>query len=124
MNTRQFFHSCQFLPNAPPSTAGPTVYTMHVCLYPKTAQRGLCVLDAYTAIYYTIGANLMYIRCYSTWADDDTKEQLWLAIKPNGWMSAGPIKSQCYFYIPETVESWCKIIDPLLTHIPANDYIV
>ena len=66
----------------------------------------------------------MYVRCYSCWADDATQEQLWLAVQKQGWVCAGPVDPQCYFYIPETVESWCLLIDPQLTRIPANDHII
>lgn len=66
----------------------------------------------------------MYVRCYSTWADPDTQEQLWLAVQGKGWVCAGPIKEQCYFYIPEDRVSWCLLIDPALRPVPKNDYII
>lgn len=66
----------------------------------------------------------MYVRCYSTWADESTQEQLWLALRNKGWISATPIKGINYFYIPETLETWCLVIDPSLKRYPKDDYII
>jgi hypothetical protein len=66
----------------------------------------------------------MRVCCYSTWADQSTQEQLWLALKDKGWISAGPTQGINYFYIPEHLLTWCKLIDPTLKHHPKNDWIV
>jgi hypothetical protein len=66
----------------------------------------------------------MYVRCYSTWADAATQEQLWLALRDKGWMGAGPVNPINYFYIPEYLESWCLLIDSSLRRVPENDWII
>jgi hypothetical protein len=66
----------------------------------------------------------MYVRCYSTWADESTQEQLWLALRNKGWFGAGPTKGINYFYIPENLLTWCLLIDPSLKHYPKDDYII
>jgi hypothetical protein len=66
----------------------------------------------------------MYIRCYSSHADEATQEHLWTTIQASGWISATPIRSINYYYIPEPLLSLCLLIDSSLTHHPGRDYIV
>jgi len=66
----------------------------------------------------------MYIRCYSSWADSATHQQLWAVIKDRGWISSGPVMGNVYFYIPETLVPWCLLIDSTMTHRPKEDWIV
>jgi hypothetical protein len=64
------------------------------------------------------------IRCYSSHATEATQEQLWTTIQPQGWISASPVRSVTYFYIPEHLLSWSLLIDSTLRAHPGRDYIV
>ena len=66
----------------------------------------------------------MYIRCYSTWADNSTQEQVWRVLRDKGWLSSGPVTGWNTFYIPDHLVSWCLLIDPTLKHHPKDDWIV
>ncbi len=66
----------------------------------------------------------MRVCCYSTWADLPVQEQLWLAVRDHGWISAGPVEGVNYYYIPETLVSWCLLIDPSLRACPSCDWFV
>ena len=66
----------------------------------------------------------MYVRCYSTWADTATQEQLWLALRNRGWIGATAVRGMNYFYIPENLLAWCLLIDPTLRHHPKDDWII
>jgi hypothetical protein len=65
----------------------------------------------------------MYIRCYSSHASESVQEQLWTTIQKTGWISATPIRSINYYYIPEPLVAWCLLIDSSLTPHPARDYL-
>ena len=66
----------------------------------------------------------MYVRCYSTHSSMDVQEQLWAVLRSKGWFGAGPVVGINYFYIPETLETWCLIIDPSLKRYPKEDWII
>jgi hypothetical protein len=66
----------------------------------------------------------MYIRCYSTWANISTQEQVWQVLRDKGWISAGPIKGYNHFYIPDHLVTWCLLIDPTLKHHPTDDWLL
>ena len=66
----------------------------------------------------------MYIRCYSSSASASTQEQLWLTVQQGGWVSASPVPSVTYFYIPESLLAWAFLIDSTLRPHPTRDYIV
>ena len=63
----------------------------------------------------------MYIRCYSSFADDSTKERVWRLIYGRGWMSDRV--DHIRFYIPEDLLSFALLIDDTLTPDRRNDYI-
>ena len=67
----------------------------------------------------------MYMRllCYESTSDITTQEQLWLAVRNNGWMSCGPIQGVNRFYIPESRVFWALLVDPTLRRLPNDDYI-
>jgi hypothetical protein len=67
----------------------------------------------------------MYIRCYDSWADDSTQEQLWLLIKQGkkGWVSSTGVSQCIRWYIPEDLLSFALIIDSRLVPRPKLDYV-
>jgi hypothetical protein len=65
----------------------------------------------------------MYIHCYSSHAEESVQEQLWLTVQQGGWISATPIRSINYYYIPERLLSLCLLIDSTLTAHPTRDYL-
>jgi len=65
----------------------------------------------------------MYIRCYSSHAEESVQEQLWTYVQQGGWISATPIPTINYYYIPERLLSLCLLIDSTLTAHPARDYL-
>ena len=67
----------------------------------------------------------MYMRllCYESSASMATQELLWLAVRKQGWMSAGHVQGVNRFYIPESIEFWALIVDPTLRRIHLHDYI-
>lgn len=66
----------------------------------------------------------MYIRCYQSSADISTQEQLWSVIQSSGWMSSTAVSGINRFFIPESLESWCLLIDSTLCRISREDHIV
>jgi hypothetical protein len=62
----------------------------------------------------------MYIRAYDSWADESTKEQLWLCAE---WVSAGRA-GPTRFYIREDRLSFAHLIDSQLVPRPKDDYIL
>jgi len=65
----------------------------------------------------------MLIYCYSSSASESTQEALWTTIQDSGWISATPIRSINYYYIPEHLLAWALLIDSTLTAHPARDYL-
>ena len=65
----------------------------------------------------------MYIRCYSSHATEAVQEQLWQTVQQGGWISAGPIKTIVFYYIPESLLAWALLIDYTLNTHPERDYI-
>ena len=66
----------------------------------------------------------MYIRCYSSHATEAVQEQLWSTVQQEGWVSASPVRSVTYYYIPERLLAWALLIDSTLRAHPTRDYIV
>jgi hypothetical protein len=64
------------------------------------------------------------IRCYSSHASESVQEQLWQTVQQGGWISASPIKSTVFYYIPESLLAWALLIDSTLTAHPTRDYVV
>ena len=66
----------------------------------------------------------MYIRCYDSWANESTQEQLWALIKQGsrGWMSS-VTKGCIRWYIPEDLLCFALLIDSQLVPRPKMDYI-
>jgi hypothetical protein len=63
------------------------------------------------------------IRCYSSHATEAVQEQLWSTVQQGGWISATPIRSINYYYIPEPLLAWALLIDSTLTPHPTRDYL-
>jgi hypothetical protein len=63
----------------------------------------------------------MRVYCYQTWADEATREQLWLCADAFG---AGPVKGCNRFYIREDRLSFALLLDPAMRHIPDHDYLL
>jgi hypothetical protein len=63
---------------------------------------------------------MMYIRCYESYADIDTKEQLWLCAEYISAMPGNAVR----FYILESKLSFALLIDPGMRHIRREDLIV
>ena len=61
----------------------------------------------------------MRVYCYQTWADESTKEQLWLCALH---VSASRIESCTRFYIREDRRTFALLIDPTMRHIREMDY--
>lgn len=70
------------------------------------------------AIYYM--NDLVYIRCYDSWAEDCIKESLWLCAE---FVCALPANG-CRFYIREDRLSFALVLDPMMTRRPKLDYIL
>jgi hypothetical protein len=65
----------------------------------------------------------VYIRCYSSHATEAVQEQLWTCVQQGGWISATPIPSIVFYYIPEHLIAWSLLIDSTLTAHPERDYL-
>jgi hypothetical protein len=63
----------------------------------------------------------MYIRCYRTWADSASQEQIWLCSE---YVHAYSVNGVCEFYIREDRVAWALLIDPTMTHVHTKDLIV
>lgn len=61
----------------------------------------------------------MRVRCYQSWCDAETMEQLWLC---SDAFSAGPVKACNRFYIREDRLSFALLLDPYMRHIKELDY--
>jgi hypothetical protein len=66
----------------------------------------------------------MLIKCYDSWADEQTKEQLWNLIKQGnqGFISDRLVCLR--LWIPEHLVSFALCIDSTLVRKPLEDYIV
>ena len=64
----------------------------------------------------------MRMCCYSSFADDHTREQIWRLIYGQGWISDR--YDHIAFYIPEDLVCWALLIDPTLERRSKDDYIV
>jgi hypothetical protein len=64
------------------------------------------------------------IYCYSSHATEAVQEQLWATVQQGGWISASPIKTIVFYYIPEPLLAWALLIDSTLRAHPERDYIV
>jgi len=63
----------------------------------------------------------MYILCYSSFADDVTRERVWRLIYGRGWMSDRV--DHIDFYIPEDLLSFALLIDDTLVPMSKYDYV-
>jgi hypothetical protein len=66
----------------------------------------------------------MLILCYESTANITTQEQLWLAVRKSGWVSASACIGVNRFYIPESLVPWAMLVDSTLRRVPKQDYIV
>jgi hypothetical protein len=95
-----------------------SIPTLRQQFRPPPLQRGL-----YISMLYRERTHML-IRCYSSHATEAVQEQLWSTIQKDGWISATPIRSINYYYIPESLLAWALLIDSTLRPHPARDYIV
>lgn len=61
----------------------------------------------------------MRVLCYQTWADEATRQQLWLCADAH---ESGPEELCARYYIREDRLSWAFLIDPTMRHIRDLDY--
>ena len=64
----------------------------------------------------------MRMCCYSSFADDHTRERVWRLIQHMGWISDRYDHIQ--FYIPEDLVCFALLIDPTLSRRAREDYIL
>ena len=62
----------------------------------------------------------MLLKCYRSWASMETQEQVWLYAS---YVHAYSVRGVCEFYIREDKLSFALLVDPLMTHIRAKDFI-
>jgi len=96
-------------------------------------QRGLVRIVLYYAVLYcavlytlyTYGSEPMeYLRCYDSWANQSTKEQLWSLIRQGdqGFISDRLVCLRVW--IPDRLVPFALLIDSTLSRQAQEDYIV